>query len=305
MSVPGFQDFLLPFLLELEDAKEHQLDQVADAVAARLKLSDEDRKETIPSGNQRKFENRVGWARTYLKKSGLIESVGRGRFKITTTGSGVLANKPTKIDMKFLEQFPGYQEFRKTSYGGNGKKVESALLSTETPLESLDQAYQAIRKELAEELLERVKKCTPLFFEQLVVDLLVAMGYGGSRIDAGKRVGQKGDGGIDGIIDEDKLGLDVVCIQAKKWTNGTVGRPDIQAFAGSLEERKAKKGVFITTTDFSKEAYDFVKNIEKRIVLINGERLTELMIDHGVGVSEVTRYLVKKADLDYFAGGLE
>lgn len=303
MAVPSFQDMMLPLLIELQDGQEHAIDELAEALAVRLKLTPEDRKETIPSGNQQKFENRVGWAKTYLKKAQLIETVGRGRFTITDSGREVLKSGVQRVDMKYLERFPAYQEFRKRQPAKNGKGDTAAEPeSQETPLESLDESFQAIRRVLAQEILDRVRGGAPHFFERLVVDLLVRMGYGGSRPEAGRRVGQSGDGGIDGVIDEDRLGLDVVCIQAKRWTTQTVGRPDIQAFVGSLEGRRARKGVFITTSTFSKDAREYVKAIDKRVVLIDGERLAELMIDHDVGVTGVTQYVVKKVDQDYFAG---
>lgn len=299
MTVPDYQKIMLPLLKLLSDNNEHTLSETIEKLAQYFELSDEERKELLPSGRQAKFDNRVGWARTYMKKAGLLESTGRGKFRITERGKQVLQNNPTVIDNNFLMQFPEFQEFRNASRQANQNNEELQENSDQTPEEVLESSYQALRSELAQEILDRVKKCSPKFFENLVVDLLVAMGYGGSRKDAGEAVGQSGDGGIDGIIKEDKLGLDAVYIQAKRW-EATVGRPVVQAFAGSLEGQRARKGVIITTSQFSKEARDYVKVIEKRIVLIDGEELAQLMIDHGIGVTEVARYVVKRVDLDYF-----
>lgn len=230
-----------------------------------------------------------------MTKAGLLETTGRARFRITERGLSVLQNNPTVINNDFLSRFPEFLQFRAIRRTTRRDYNEPAG----TPEETLEASYQNLRGELVQELLERVKGCTPSFFENLVVDLLVAMGYGGSKKDAGQAIGRTRDGGIDGIIKEDKLGLDVVFIQAKRW-DGTVGRPVVQAFAGSLEGQRARKGVLITTSQFSPDAVDYVGRIEKKIVLIDGEELCQLMIDHGVGVTEVARYVVKKIDSDYF-----
>jgi restriction system protein len=229
----------------------------------------------------------------------LIETAGWGKVIITERGKSVLQNGPLRVDRKFLQQFPEYAAKVNRQETNQVEKEEEA---DQTPLESIEANYQSIRRELARELIERIKSCSPRFFEQLVVDLLVAMGYGGSRSDAGQAVGQSGDGGIDGIIKEDKLGLDVVYIQAKRW-EGSVGRPVVQAFAGSIEGRRARKGVLITTSNFTQDAKQYVEMIEKKIVLIDGEELAQLMIDHGVGVTEVASYTIKKMDMDYFGEG--
>jgi restriction system protein len=271
--IPDYQNLMLPLLKISRDGQEHSLSEVIEILANELKLNDEERKELLPSGKQAKFHNRVGWARTYLKKAGLLESTARGKFCITERGLKVLEINPEKIDKKFLEQFPEFLE--------------------------LEIGYQSLRNQLAQEVLNIVKKCSPRFFESLVIDLLIGMGYGGSREDAGQAVGQTGDGGIDGIIKEDRLGLDIIYIQAKRWES-TVGRPMVQAFAGSLEGMRAKRGVLITTSKFSKEAYEYIKLIEKRIVLIDGEELAQLMIEYDIGVGESERYILKKIDYDYF-----
>ena len=297
MAVPDFQSLMLPVLKIAADRQEHSHAQVRDSLATQFQLTDEERRELLPSGRQGRFDNRVAWARAHLKMAGLVESTGRGMFRITRSGLEVLREKPTKIDIRFLTRFPEYATSRSAARHSN-KHEEQEDETGQTPKEILESSYQTLRHELAQELLERVRTCSPRFFETLVVDLVVAMGYGGSRQDA-EAVGRSGDGGIDGTIKEDRLGLDVVYIQAKKW-KGTVGRPDVQAFAGSLDGQRARKGVMITTSQFSQEAKDYVGKIEKKIVLIGGEELAQLMIDHSIGVAEEATYTVKKIDLDYF-----
>jgi restriction system protein len=298
MPIPDYQSLMLPLLKFVRDRQEHTFGEIIEALAKEIRLTEAERKEILPSGIQAKFDNRVSWARTYMKKAGLLESTGRGRFRITDRGLQVLNSNTSEINVKFLRQFPEFLDFQKSSRQEN-KNDEKDEEPSQTPEESLESSYQNLRRELAQELLERIRNSSSKFFEKLVVDLLVAMGYGGSRKDAGQAVGQSGDDGIDGIIKEDKLGLDVVYIQAKKW-EATVGRPIVQAFAGSLEGQRARKGVLITTSQFSQEAKEYVNRIEKKIVLIEGEQLAQLMIDHGIGVNEIASYTVKKVDLDYF-----
>ncbi len=237
-------------------------------------ISDAERLELLPSGKQSRFDNRVGWARTYLKKAGLIDSAGRGIFRITKRGLEVLKSKPPSITKEYLTRFPEFKDFQ-----ARQTVKDDSLFGDEdhnrTPDETLDTAYQDLRRTLTQDLLDRIKGNSPRFFEKAVVDLLLAMGYGGSRIDAGEIVGKSGDGGIDGIIKEDKLGLDAIYVQAKRWTN-TVGRPTLQEFAGSLVGRKARKGVIITTSQFSSEAKDYVDRLDMKIVLIDGEQLAQL-----------------------------
>ena len=298
MTAPDYQTLMLPLLRIAADEQEHVVGEVVQELAEQFRLTPEDRKQLLPSGRQAAFDNRVGWARTYLAKAGLLESTGRGRFHITGRGLDVLTSPPSEINIGFLKRFPEFVEFQSAS-----KKTESQpAAELETPEELLEVSYQNLRLSLAQELLERVKQCSPQFFEHLVVDLLVAMGYGGSRKDAGQAVGQSGDGGVDGIIKEDKLGLDIVYIQAKRW-EAAVGRPTVQAFAGSLEGQRARKGVLITTSQFTAEAKDYVNRIEKKIILVGGEQLAQLMIDHDVGVAGFATYHVKKLDLDYFGDG--
>ena len=297
MAVPGFQNLMLPLLKVTADRQEHSISQVTDILAFEFKLTDADRKELLSSGKQSRFDNRVGWARTYLKKARLLESTGVGKFRITERGLEVLSDNPSYINIAYLDRFPEFLAFHKLSQlekKEKGKQEEAER----TPQEILEANYQYLRAELAHELLERTKKGSPRFFEKLVLDLLVAMGYGGSREDV-EHVGRIGDGGIDGTIKEDKLGLDVVYVQAKRW-EGTVGRPVVQGFAGSLEGQRAKKGILVTTSKFAQEAKEYTDRIEKKIVLIDGEQLAHLMVDHGVGVADVATYTVKKVDYDYF-----
>lgn len=299
MPIPDFQTLMLPVLQITGDGQPHSTGEVIEIIASHFGLSDEDRKELLPSGRQFRLDNRISWARAYLKMAGLVENAGRGRFVITPRGLQVLQSNPDRIDINFLKQFPEFTDARLRPDRNSEEHADSAEPITQTPEEILEASYQDLRNDLAKELLERVKACSPRFFEKLVVDLLLAMGYGGSRKDAGAAIGQSGDGGIDGIIKEDRLGLDIVYIQAKRW-DGTVGRPVVQAFAGSLEGFRARKGVFITTSSFSKDAREYVERIEKKIVLIDGEQLAQFMIDYGIGVTEVATYTVKKADQDYF-----
>jgi restriction system protein len=254
----------------------------------------------LPSG-QLIFHNRVGWAKTYLSKAGLLKSTRRSFFQISDRGLNILVQNPTRIDNGILRQFPEFNEFQNRKTEKTEKPIVQNLEEvSSTPEESLGAAYQTIRVNLATEILETVKSCSPNFFERLVVELLVKMGYGGTLQDAGKAIGKSGDGGIDGIIKEDRLGLDVIYLQAKRW-EGNVSRPEIQKFAGALLGNQARKGVFITTSDFTKEARDYVKTISSNIILIDGEELAELMIDYNVGVSIATTYEIKKIDSDYFS----
>jgi restriction system protein len=297
MAIPDYQAVMLPLLKILADEQEHSFRDSIENLAQFFKLSAEERKELLPSGQQKVFDNRIGWARTYLKKAGLMESTRRGFFKITKRGLDALKQNPPEINVKFLEQYPEFIEFKQV----RKEKVSSDIeeIDKQSPEDLVVAGYQKIRQELADELLAQIKSCSPEFFEKLVVELLVKMGYGGSRKDAGKAIGKTGDEGIDGIIKEDKLGLDTIYIQAKRWEN-TVSRPEIQKFAGALQGHRAKKGIFITTSSFSKEALDFVSKIDSKIVLIDGEHFTQLMIDHDIGVSKIASYDIKKIDTDYF-----
>jgi restriction system protein len=303
MAIPDYQTIMLPLLKHLSDREERSTQETFDALADAFNLSEEERKELLASGNQPIFTNRIAWAKVYLKKAGLIESPKRGYYQITDRGLDVLRQNPATVDNKFLMQYPEFEEFMKTRTKPKGDKADSGVDvppdTDKTPQDYLEYGYARVLQELAGELLTRIKECTPSFFERLVLKLLFEMGYGGSRQEAAKTVGRSGDGGIDGIIKEDKLGLDRVYIQAKRW-EGTVGRPEIQKFAGALQGQRAKKGVFITTSSFTKEAEEYTKFIDSNIVLIDGEKLVNPMIDNDVGVTKVTSYDVKKVDLDYF-----
>ncbi len=302
MSIPDYQTLMLPVLRLASDKEEHRFRDSIESLAVEFRLSDEEQNELLPSGNQAVFNNRVGWARSYLKQAGLLTSPKRGHFKITEQGLKLLSENPAKINVSLLERYPEFLEFRNRKKDPSKNYEENAvieMIASETPEDALASAYRTLRKNLEDEILISVKDSSPSFFERLVVDLLVKMGYGGNRQDAGRALGKTGDGGIDGIINEDQLGLDVIYIQAKRW-EGTVGRPEIQKFAGALQGQRARKGVFITTSNFSKEALEYVSMIDSKIILIGGERLAALMAEHNVGVSIVGQYEVKKIDSDYF-----
>lgn len=300
MAVPDFQSVMLPFLEFLQDGQERTMREVTEALAERFQLTDEQRQEHLPSGPQPLFYNRVAWAKTHLKNAGLIDNPVRGRVSIADAGRKVLAQKPTMVNCRFLKQFPSYLKFIGQTPGQEENGEEKSIIeSTQTPLELLDASYNTLRKATAEELLSRLKTCSPGFFERVVVHLLRAMGYGGVTGDASV-TGKPGDGGIDGIIKEDKLGLDVVCIQAKRW-DGSVGRPVIQGFVGSMDYIRAKKGVILTTSQFTKDALDFVDRIEgKKVVLIDGSTLAALLIEHNVGVKLTKLYELKEVSNDFF-----
>ena len=301
MAVPDFQTIMLPLLKVAGDGQEHSSHEFLDELAKHFELKDEDLNEVLPSGKQTRFYNRVGWARTYLIKSKLLEVPKRSVYRITERGKEVLASNPNRIDTNYLKRFPEYLEFQGRENDREEKKHIEDTVEESTPEEILENAYQEIRDTLAQEVLENVMSCTPAFFERLVVELLVAMGYGGSRRDAARAVGQTGDEGIDGIIDEDKLGLDIIYIQAKKWSlDKSVGRPEIQKFVGALAGKRARKGIFITTTSFSTEAVRYASDIDTKVILIDGKRLAELMMDYNIGVNEVTTYKLKRIDSDYF-----
>jgi len=304
LAVPDFQSFFLPMLRFAADGQIHSLQETYSVMAEHFKLSEADKKEMLPSRTQAIYKNRVAWARTYLAKAMLLESPKRGVFRITNRGKELLAGNPSDLRVKQLKAFPEFVVFH--SQGGDSSKsgkippaATDAEEKTSTPDEIFEMAYQELREELATELLSLVANNSPEFFEQLVVKLLVKMGYGGSIKDAGEAIGRSGDEGIDGIIKEDKLGLDVIYIQAKRW-QGSVGRPEIQKFVGALHGQRAKKGVFITTSGFTKDAQQYVATIDPKVVLIDGDRLVELMIDHNLGVSTAAIYEIKKIDTDFF-----
>lgn len=299
MPIPDYQTVMLPLMKYVSDGKEHSLREAIDAMADEFRLSDEERRELLPSGRQAIIDNRVGWARTFLKKAGLVESTRRAHFKITERGLDALAKEPQRIGVNFLMEYPEFREFRALRRD-KGETDEIASEADETPEELMERAYQRISVDLADELVQQIKACSPAMFERMVVELLLKMGYGGSRKDAGEAIGKSGDEGIDGIIKEDRLGLDIIYLQAKRWEN-PVGRPEIQKFAGALDGKRAKKGIFITTSLFSREATEYVNQIDKKIILIDGNALAGHMIDHNLGVTPVSSYEIKRLDSDYFS----
>lgn len=308
MGLPDYQQFMVPLLRYLSDGQPRTRQERMEWVADHLHLSAAQRDERLPSGAVI-LSNREGWAATYLAKAGLIERTGRGLVQITTRGHKALddSQRGIAIDTKYLRQFPEFVTFLKQTDKPDVETLpvlvaNSGSENTRTPQEAIEAGYRALRATLAIDLLERINAGSPRFFEQLVLDLLVAMGYGGSRADAAQAVGGSGDGGVDGYIKEDKLGLDSIYLQAKRW-QGSVGRPIVQAFAGSLEGHRARKGVLITSSKFSQDARDYVQRIEKRIVLIDGQQLTDLMIEHGVGVTEIAHFSIQRIDEDYFEDG--
>lgn len=305
MSIPDYQTLMLPVLRLLADGAPHLRADVAEAIADQFRLSEAERRQLLPSGKMTVLRNRVGWAISYMKQAGLLRLPKRGTYQITERGLMVLSKKPERIDVGLLEQFPEFVEFRERSReprSGMADVPTQAALAEDvtTPEEALEQAHTRLRSALELELLEQVKAAPAAFFERLVVDLLLQMGYGGSREEAGRVLGGSGDGGVDGIINEDRLGLDVLYVQAKRWSDA-VGRPEVQKFAGALQGHRAKKGVFLTTSSFSREAEDYAARIDSRIVLIDGRRLASLMYEHNVGVSHRATYQVKQLDSDYFA----
>jgi len=292
---------MLPLLEKISDGKEHKMRNVTDELAIKLGVTEDEQKELLPSGAAPVFYNRTAWAKTYLKKAGLIDSPKQGIITISKRGLEVLKNKPSAINIKFLKQFSEFVEFQSAKHEDESDIENSEEQSSQTPEELLETAHQKIRKSLASELLNKVVEMSPAFFERLVVELLVKMGYGGSIKDAGNAIGKSGDEGIDGTIKEDRLGLDIIYIQAKRWRPGiAVGRPELQKFVGALAGQGAKKGIFITTSSFTKEAFEYTPRNETKIVLIDGEQLAQLMIDYNLGCTTQQTYELKKIDSDYF-----
>lgn len=298
MAIPDYQTIMLPLLKFASDEKEYSIHEAIKVLADQFKLTPAERKELLPSGQQEVFANRVGWARTYLKKAGLLETPKRSILKITGRGKKLLLTNPSKVDNKLLTQYDEFKSFRKRRKK-QGNSSEALGVQEKTPEEAFEAAYENLRTELASDIIEHLKKSDPGLFEKIVIEVLVNMGYGGSLRDAGKAIGRSGDEGIDGIIKEDRLGLDIIYVQAKRWDT-TVGRPEIQKFAGALQGQRARKGIFITTSNFSKDAINFATKIETKIILIDGDQLTDYMIDFNVGVTTTSKYELKKVDSDYF-----
>lgn len=303
MAVPDFQTIMRPLLAQLEDGADRSIREVRDKLAEHFELTDEDLAEQIPSGRAKTFQNRVGWATTYLYRTGLIERPKRSTYRISSRGREVLASNPEKVDLQVLSQFDEFNEFRQSRPGAKkttlGESATPTDSSSETPEEQIDAAYLELRSALAADLLDRVFERSPEFFEQLVLDVLHAMGYGGSHGGAVQRLGRTNDEGVDGVISEDELGLDLIYVQAKRWID-PVSRPEIQKFFGALHGKRANKGVFITMSSFTKGAAEYAEGVTPRVILVDGKDLTRLMIDYGVGVSVAKEYQLKRIDLDYF-----
>lgn len=301
MPIPDFQSVMRPLLDYLSDGLTRDRVETIDHLAKHFRLTDAELSELLPSGKQPVFDNRVAWAKSHLKGAGLLESPARGQHRLSHAGAEFLKTHQGPVNMGVLSQFPQYNAFRSPKSAASASPAPSLGASDSlTPEEHIEYGYSEHRNKLATEIIDKVMASPPAFFERLVVELLVAMGYGGSRSDAGRAVGKSGDGGIDGIIKEDRLGLDTIYVQAKRW-EGNVGRPEIQKFAGALQGVRAKKGIFITTSDFSADAEAYASNIDSKIVLIHGELLADLMIEHNIGVAPVQSYELKRLDTDYFS----
>lgn len=304
MPIPDFQSLLLPVLSAISDGSEHRMKDIIEILAQTFKLTEDERKQLLPSERAFLFDNRVHWARFYLKKAGLVDTFKRGTITITKRGSEVIGKSPKAINLNFLRQFPEFNEgvtAKENKSRSSIDEMPQASNEIGTPEETLENAYLKIREALCQEILSKVISLSPNYFEKLVVELLVKMGYGGSIKDAGRVIGKSGDEGIDGTIKEDKLGLDIIYIQAKRWKPGNaVGRPDLQQFVGALAGQGAKKGIFITTSTFSKEAKNYVPRNETKIVLIDGDMLANYMIDYNIGVTLQQTFEIKKIDSDYF-----
>jgi restriction system protein len=302
MAIPDYQTLMRPLLESLLDGAQHPLRDIREQLAAQFGLTREEREQMLPSGVATVFADRLSWARYYLQRAGMLQQPRRSVYQLTDSGRKLLREVDGKISTLHLkERSPDFQLWVDGSRASNSERqiAETTLEQQRTPEETLANAYLNLRRAVESDVLARLRACSPGFFEQIVVRLLVAMGYGGSLQDAGRAIGRTGDEGIDGIINEDRLGLDVVYVQAKRWST-TVGRPDIQQFAGALAGKRARKGVFITTSGFSAEARAYVESVEPKIVLISGEQLAAFMFEHNVGVTLASTYEVKKIDADFF-----
>lgn len=301
--IPDYQTIMLPLLKVISDKELHSLRQLVEILQSHFELSESEKLELLPSGTQAIFDNRVGWAKFYLEKAGLLKTEKRGYYRVTESGLEFLKTNPNNLRTRDLDRFKSFKDFKQSIPKNNDETINSGTSddvdSSKTPEEALEYAYLKLKNDLSRDLLDTIKSCSPSFFEKLVVDMLTKMGYGGSRKDAGRALGKTGDGGIDGIIKEDKLGLDTIYIQAKRWENVVPVR-EIRDFAGALLSKKARKGIFITTSYFPQSAFEFVESIEHKIILIDGARLTELMFEFNVGLSTQSLYEVKKIDTDYF-----
>lgn len=307
MPIPDYQTLMLP-VLKLAAKGEWRVPKAADTIADQFELTEQEREEPLPSGRQRLLHNRIHWAKLYMTRAGLIESPQRGVFRASEAGKALLAKNPVSIDNETLKAYPSFVEFQNAGSAGHTKAekpvAEAASASSATPEEQIDAAQAVLHSALSGELLQRILDNSPLFFEQLIVDLLVAMGYGGSHESAALKLGKSGDNGVDGVIDEDRLGLDRIYVQAKRYApTNSVQRPEVQGFVGSLVGFGATKGVFVTTSAFSAGARQYADQIPQRVILIDGARLTDLMIEHDVGVRTSRAIKVKRIDEDFFGEG--
>lgn len=299
--IPDFQSCMRPLLAAVQDGQIHRFNEAFEQVCIHFQLTEDERSEKLPSGKQTIIRNRIAWARTYLNKAGLLTAPGRSQLQITDRGRAALQQEPERINVRFLKQFPEFVEFHTAK-----PKASTAVTTYESdtedtdPTERLEEAYSEIRQELIEEVLQAVKRQSPQFLEKLVVELMQAMGYGGWSKESGQATQYTADGGIDGLINEDPLGLDTIYLQAKRYADSTIGREAIQAFSGALDMQRAHKGVFITTSIFSKGALEYVGLIQKKIILIDGAKLAALMIKHNLGVSVKETYEIKALDTDFF-----
>lgn len=302
MAIPTYEQIMLPMLELLKDENTYNNKECVEKLSEKLNLTEEEVRELLPSGRKRVFYNRVNWAKTYLKRAGLVEAPRRGEVKITQLGLELLQENPVEIRSRDLLRYSSFNDFiNTTNRRENNTENRENLINERTPFEEIAIAFEELKNSLADEILEKIKSCSFEFFEKSVIELLIKMGYGGSREEAGRATKRTGDEGIDGIINEDRLGLDSIYIQAKRWRDTVVGRPEIQKFSGALDTPGANKGIFITTSKFSREAREYVENINtKKIVLIDGMQLAQYMIDFNVGVSTEIIYEVKRIDSDYF-----
>jgi len=306
MPIPDYQTLMLP-LLKRAAISETRVLEAEKQLGEEFGLSAEERAQLLPSGRQRVLHNRAHWARFYLMKAGLVSFPRRGTFVATDAGRELLAQNPSKIDLELLKQYPSFEEFYRGDHAEAGQAniaaapITSSDVTPSTPEEQIEKAFSNLQSALRAELLQRLLQNSPPFFEELIIDLLVKMGYGGSRPDAATQLGRSGDGGVDGVINEDRLGLDRIYVQAKRYAGeNVIGRPTVQSFVGSLLGMGATKGVFVTTSKFSSEAIEYARHLRERVILIDGRRLTELMIEHGVGVRMNRAIEFKKIDEDYF-----
>ncbi|HAT4093827.1 TPA: restriction endonuclease [Clostridium perfringens] len=302
MAIPTYEQIMLPLLELLKDENTYNNKECVERLSENLNLTEEEVRELLPSGRIRIFYDRFTWAKTYLKKAGLVEAPRRGEVKITQLGLELLQDNPVEIRSRDLLRYSSFNDFiNTTNRSENNTENRENLINERTPFEEIAISFEELKSSLADEILEKIKSCSFEFFEKSVIELLIKMGYGGSREEAGRATRRTGDEGIDGIINEDRLGLDRIYIQAKRWRDTVVGRPEIQKFSGALDTPGANKGVFITTSKFSREAREYVENINtKKIVLIDGMQLAQYMIDFNVGVSTEIVYEVKRIDSDYF-----